>query len=415
MSDSPDIQTHGLHRGIPTKLSLVETQNDVCRFPQPHSLRRTHVLFLVDQLAELGGGERALMQIVREISPRFHCSVITFRPFLHPNIKALLPVPVVVIPLTRTYNFGAIKSAFMLRRYIDYNSVDIVHTFFETADIWGGIVTRLSRAKVLISSRRDMALLRTKKHDLAYRFVGRMSDCVLTVSDAVRELVIRKDGLDARRVITLYTGVGLPHSSDKNTLLHLRCQMGVPPDAPIVLSVANILPWKGHSDFLQAAALVHSICPSAHFVVAGASSDGALAAELLCKRSSLGLDKCFHYIGSIASTWPLYQIASVSCLLSTTEGMPNAVLEAMSSGCPVVATNVGGTGEAVVDGLTGFLVSPGNVGDAAARISQLLTSSHLACSMSAASIRQVAEHFDLRQMIARLEDIYDSTLRRKSL
>jgi glycosyltransferase involved in cell wall biosynthesis len=327
----------------------------------------------------------------------------------------MLPVPVTIIPLTRTYTIGAIKAALTLQRYIRSNSVDIVHTFFETADIWGGIVTKLSCAKVLISSRRDMALLRTSKHNLAYPFVGRMSDCVLTVSEAVRQLVIQKDGLDERRVITLRTGVSQPQPSSKEDLLQLRSHIGIPPEAPIVLSVANILPWKGHKEFLKAASLVHSLYPSVHFVVAGASSDRALATELLCERSRLGLDSCFHYIGGIASTWPLYQMASVAILLSTTEGMPNAVLEAMSSGCPVVATNVGGTTEAVVDGLTGFLVPPGDAREAAARICQLLSSSRLACHMSVASAQRISEHFDLTRMITTLEGIYDSTLRSKSL
>jgi glycosyltransferase involved in cell wall biosynthesis len=128
-------------------------------------------------------------------------------------------------------------------------------------------------------------------------------------------------------------------------------------------------------------------------------------------RYMLGLDDCFHYLGDVISTAPLYQLASVICLLSHTEGLPNVVLEAMSAGRPVVATNVGGTGELVVDGDTGFLVDAGDVKMAANRICALLVSDRLAGEMSTAALRRVKQHFSLHRMITQLEGVYESALR----
>ncbi len=374
--------------------------------------KQVHVLFMVDQLSALGGGERAMMQIVRSLSSRFRCSVVTFRGNVHPDVGRLLPVQPKVIPLSRTYSPHALASAVELRRFIRDGRVDIVHTFFETSDIWGGFVARLSGAKVLISSRRDMGFLRSTKHHIAYRLAGRMCDRVLTVSNAVRSLVVREDRLNPSRVTTLYTGISPIPKVSVSAILEARRHLNLPPDAPVVLKIANIVAWKGHKEFLEAAALVHAEHPDAHFVVAGALSDPALFARLMSLRRTLRLDDCFHYLGEVLSTRPLYQLATVVCLLSHTEGLPNVVLEAMSAGRPVVATDVGGTGELIVDGDTGFLVGAGDVKGAANKISLLLKSDRLACEMSDAAVRRVERHFSLERMITQLEGIYDSALRR---
>jgi glycosyltransferase involved in cell wall biosynthesis len=373
--------------------------------------RPIHVLFLIDQLCALGGGERAMMQIVRSLSDNYRCSVVTFRGNLHADVGKLLTIPPRVIPLSRTYTPSAIARALQLRQYIRTEKVDIVHTFFETADLWGGIVAKLSGVKVLISSRRDMAILRSRKHRLAYRIVGRMCHRVLTVSEAVRGVVLRKDGLDPGRVKTLHTGVLPMVPNDDIAIAGLRRKLNIPGGAPVVLKVANILPWKGHKEFVEAAARVRVRHPDAHFVVAGAPSDGALFADLINQRETLGLDSCLHYLGDVATTGLLYEMSSVVCLLSSTEGLPNVVLEAMSAGRPVVATNVGGTAELVIDGQTGFLVEAGDVTIAAKRISELLSSKQLSSEMSMAAVRRVIQMFSVKQMIAELEGIYESSLR----
>ncbi len=381
--------------------------------PRPSVEKQIRILFLIDQLSALGGGERAMMQIVRHLPARFQCRVVTLRDNVHPDVERLLPVPVEVIPLMRTYNPRAVYCALQLGRIIRDGQIDIVHTFFETADLWGGLVAKLFGARVLISSRRDMGLLRSIKHRLAYPYAGRMCDRVLTVSDAVRDFVIRQDRMLPSRVTTLYTGVApLPEVTD-DQVFQLRMRLNIPPAAPVVVKVANILPWKGHPEFLQCAALVHAVHPDAHFLVAGACANSKLFFSLISRRKALGIDHCFHFLGDCSSIAPLYRLASVVCLLSRTEGLPNVLLEAMSTSRPVVATRAGGTAEVVVDGETGFLVEVGDAKEAANKVSALLGSETLASKMSRAAFHRVEEMFSLTRMIAQLEGVYDSTLRGK--
>jgi glycosyltransferase involved in cell wall biosynthesis len=106
----------------------------------------------------------------------------------------------------------------------------------------------------------------------------------------------------------------------------------------------------------------------------------------------------------------MYQLASAFCLLSRTEGLPNVVLEAMAAGTPVIATRVGGTGELISHGKTGFLVEPDSPRDAATYICELLSSSQLAKRIAEAARYRVMNSFTIEKMIQSLEEIYDACL-----
>ncbi len=369
-----------------------------------------HVLYVVDQLSVLGGGERSIIRTIEAHSSRFHCHLLTFREDVHPEVKRRLSIPVHVIPLVSTHSISGLIAAWALGKLIRSERIDIVHTFFETSDLFAGLVAKLVGVKVLISSRRDMGLLRLRKHHFAYRLMGRAFTRVLAVSEAVRTQVLAADRLAPGRVTTLYTGIS-PHR------LHLpakgydvRRQLAIPASCPVILNVANILPWKGHEDFLRAAAVVYHRIPSVHFVVAGAASDAELFAALLLLRNSLGLRHCFHFLGEVDFVSSLYRVASVFCLLSQTEGLPNVLLEAMAAGVPVVATDTGGTREVVINGETGLLTGVGEPNAAAEHISSLLLSPDLARQMSRKARERVESVFSMEKMMSTLEGIYDSSL-----
>lgn len=369
-----------------------------------------NVLYVVDQLSVLGGGERAMIRMIQEHSTRFQCQVVTFRNGIHPEVRKRLSVPIHVIPLVRTYSLKGIIAARSLQRLILAENIDIVHTFFETSDLFAGIVAKLAGVKVLISSRRDMGLLRSRKHRIAYRLVGRLCSRVLTVSEAVRRQILSADRLTPNRVTTLYTGIHLHKTCSAALEPDFRRNLGIPPGAPIVLCVANILPWKGHADFLRAAALVSQAVPETHFVIAGAPNDAELYAALHSLRDSLGLGKRLHFLGEVEYVNALYKDASVFCLLSQSEGLPNVVLEAMAVGVPVVATNTGGTGEVVIHGETGFLTHVGRPDEAAEYIARLLLSPDLGPGMSLSARRRAEAVFSVERMMSALEEVYDSSL-----
>jgi len=403
---------------------ICETQREVTTGGQPeprtwntlgpavhdHAQTAINVLYVIDQLSALGGGERAMIRMIRAHSPRFNPQVLTFREDIHPEAKQQLAVPIHVIPLVQTGSIEGLRAAMSIRALILSERIHIVHTFFETSDLFAGFVAKLTGVKVLISSRRDMGILRSRKHQIAYRVVGRLCSKVFTVSEAVREQVLEKDQLDPKRVTTLYTGIRIQHPQSFISNPDIRQRIGIPHGVPIVLSVAHILPWKGHADFLRMAAHVHEKVPEAQFVVAGSANDRALFNELLLLRESLGLRSHVHFLGEVDFVHSLCRSASVFCLLSESEGLPNVVLEAMAAGVPVVATKAGGTVELVVDGETGYLTEVGCPEEAAERVDRLLRSPQLARRMSTSARARVESLFSIERMMSTLERIYESSV-----
>src|SRR5260370_25721273 len=153
-----------------------------------------HVLYLIDQLDSLeGGAERSLWLTTHLLPPdRYVASVVTFKEPEDPSCPRQFSCPVRAFPLERTYDYRALRTALRLRQLIRDEHVEIVQTFFESSDLWGGLVARLSGCPVLISSRRDMGFRRVRKHRLAYRLLGGMFHSIHTVSDAVRDYTIRE-------------------------------------------------------------------------------------------------------------------------------------------------------------------------------------------------------------------------------
>ena len=168
-----------------------------------------HVLLVLDQFPKtLGGGERIVLKIAA-LLPRygFRASILTFS--VHPESAALdsPPCPIYLLPLQRTYDFRAFQAALDLRRFLRQQEIQIVQTFFESSDLWAGSVVRTSSKAKLVWSRRDLGILRTSKHHLAYRLLASVPHAVFAVSEQVRRHCIEIDRIDPARVQTIYNGL----------------------------------------------------------------------------------------------------------------------------------------------------------------------------------------------------------------
>jgi glycosyltransferase involved in cell wall biosynthesis len=193
---------------------------------------------------------------------------------------------------------------------------------------------------------------------------------------------------------------------------NVRRTYGLPLKGAIITTIANINHWKGVDVFLEAAAIVHEEHPDAIFVVAGDWSDLVLMASLRTQAHKLGIERNVHFLGRVTDVRPLLFASEVFALLSRSEGFPNAVIEAMAAGLPVVATAVGGTPEAVEDSVTGFLVDQEDYKWAAACMSSILRSSAMRVALGAAGRRKVEECFSLRRMVQKHLEVYDALFER---
>ena len=370
-----------------------------------------HVLFLVDQLCEMGGAERMLLNTIRLLpKSRYRCSLITFR--IDPSLEFFhdFPCPYYLFPLRRTYDWNAMRMARKLRNYIRREKVEIVHTFFETADLWGGLVSKLSGGRVLISSRRDMGILRSMKHTWGYRMMNPLFDLVLTVSEEVRRFCIQEDHLRPEKVLTLYNGLDLGSVANKNQAESLRGSLGLLPSARLVVTVGHIRRVKGIDILVEAAAIVAKKLPEAIFLVVGRNSEPHHVQELEAKIAGLGIQRNVRFLGETENALSILKSCDVFFLPSRSEGFSNALIEAMACGLPCVATRVGGNAEAVEEGCSGYLVENEDAGAAADRIQRLLRNPVSAREMGSVGRKIVESKFTDEIMIQQLVVQYERLL-----
>jgi L-malate glycosyltransferase len=374
-----------------------------------------HVLYLIDTYhGKSAGGEATLRKISRLLPhDRYSCSVATFASDLDVRtVRALLECPVYLLPLRNTYNWSALQVARRIRGLIRDQRVQIVHTFFTTSDLWGGLIARLSGVPILVSSRRDMGILRTNKHRLAYRLCAGMYDQVHAVCEEVREASIRQDGLDPSRVVTVHNGVDLDeiHAApalDRTTLAELAGA------SHLIVSVGNVRRVKGMDVLIRAASGVCRKFPRAVFLIIGYISDPPYLEELKALSQSLGLQQNIRFLGLRHDVVSLLKRCDLFCLLSRSEGHSNALLEAMACGLPCVVTRVGGNAEVAIEGETGFLVPSEEPDLASERIIWLLDHPEMSKKMGERGRQIVEEKFTVQRMVEQIMRLYDGLIEKK--
>jgi glycosyltransferase involved in cell wall biosynthesis len=364
-----------------------------------------HVLLVLDQFPKtLGGGERIVLKLAALLPQYgFRASILTFS--ADPESAGIKspPCPIYVLPLRRTYDFTAFLAALDFRRFLKVQRVQIVQTFFESSDLWAGFVTKAVSNAKLIWSRRDMGILRDRKHEIAYRLMAGVPDAVFAVSDMVRQHCIEVDRIDPARVRTIYNGLNLADWSQASVPAR-------PPGDVAVTTVGNIRRVKGHDIFIKAAGLIAFRFPGVSFSIVGDVLEHDYFKELQTMVRDQNLTDRFHFSGGVKDLRQHLSMTDIFVLPSRSEGFSNAIVEAMAAALPVVATNVGGNAEAVEDGINGLIVPPEDVAALAAAIERLLSDPQWAKAMGAAGKSLAAERFTTEAMMNRITAVYRDLL-----
>ncbi|GGG69850.1 glycosyltransferase [Edaphobacter dinghuensis] len=364
-----------------------------------------HVLFVIDQFSKnLGGGERIALKLAARLPQYgYRASILTFSADPADPVFESAPCPVYLLPLQRTYDRAALAGAIELRQFLKQQKIQIVQTFFESSDIWAGSVTKLFSNAKLIWSRRDMGILRTRKHEIAYRLLADLPDAVFAVSDLVRQHCIEEDHIDPDRVETIYNGLDLDNWGASSQSTPQR-------DKILVTTIGNIRHVKGHDVFVKAAAVIAPHFPNVYFSIAGGVLEPSYFEELQALVRDLNLEERFHFTGAITNLEQHLSAADIFVLPSRSEGFSNAIVEAMATSLPVVATNVGGNAEAVQNDVSGLIVPAEDSDALAAAIIRLLADPAMAKAMGIAGKQRVAERFTTEAMLLQTTATYRKLL-----
>jgi glycosyltransferase involved in cell wall biosynthesis len=230
--------------------------------------------------------------------------------------------------------------------------------------------------------------LRAQVYNQLDRWSLRAADRVLTVSEPFRRELARR-GVAADRIEVVHNAInpqwGLRDKSPEASAA-LRAKLGIGPEKRIVLIVGRLSSEKGHRTLLEAAHRLQGSAPPPHLLIVGDGPERPAIEETVRK---LGLVESVTLAGQVPSAEPYYGIADVCVLSSLSEGSPNALLEAMAAGVPVVSTAVGGVPEMVTHGESALLIQPGDC--------QAMTNAIAALLADAALVRKLADR--ARQLV----------------
>lgn len=375
------------------------------------------IVYVIPRMS-IGGAQTHLLEVLRLLDRRRFspvlCCLATDRgdsPHLLQRVREL-DVPVfdaglrnVPNSLVRPHTFLQVaRVARILRRC----GVQVVHSYLFPANWFGTLAARLAGVPVVIASKRNVDIYHRAKDRWACRVVNRLADRVTAVARTVRDHIHRHEGCPLEKIVVIPNGV------DANRLrrtavepIRQKKALGVVPGEAVVGTITRLVWYKGLEDLLAAAALIVRRHPSVRFLVVG---DGPLRQPLKEKASTLGLNGTIRFLGAVPDASSLLPAFDIFVLSSLWEGMANTLLEAMAAGKPVVATDVGGGSEVVIDGKTGFVVPPKDPVALADAVLRLLADPILARNLGEAGRSRIESEFTLEVMVARLEALYDSLL-----
>lgn len=372
------------------------------------------VLHLIDSFNK-GGSESQAVQLVRLLKRtgryRVLVACLDKSGTLRTDIECLDLGEIPEYKLTRFYNLRALRQLRRFAAHLKRQHVSILqaHDFYTNVfGMWAGAMTGVP---VRIAARRESTGIRPASKRALERFSYGVATRVVANCEEVRRQ-LTQEGVSAKKIEVIYNGVDLsrvrrPCPANRSAI---AASFGLPtdPGRRFVSIVANLrLPVKDHATFLRAARTISEVAPLATFVIAG---EGELLNSTRLLAKELGITKQTFFLGACDRVAELLSITEIGVLSSLYEGFPNAVLEYMAAGCPVVATDVGGVREVVVDGETGYLVEARDHEAMARQILRLLDAPQRARAMGIRGQQIVQQRFSSEAQVKATTDLYEQLL-----
>jgi L-malate glycosyltransferase len=321
----------------------------------------------------------------------------------------------------RLYGPHTVAQQLRFARSLRRRRIQIMHSYNFYPNVFAIPAARLARTPIVLASIRDTGAYLTPRQRHVQRLACRLADHILVNAEAVRQW-LTAEGYDPSRISVIRNGLDLARFTSVGDAAALRRELRLPEGAPLVAMLSRLSRMKGVEDFLDAAATVSARVPDAHFLVIGDTIDPdgpRYRRELEDRAARLGLGTRVVFTGFRLDVPRLLSAVAVSVLPSLSEGLSNTILESMAAGAPVVATRVGGSAEALEDGVDGLLVPPRDPAALSRAIGWVLEHPEASRELGRRARVRVAEEFSLTRMIRETECLYarllDDAPRRRRL
>lgn len=310
----------------------------------------------------------------------------------------------------RLQNTGRLKNLFCLAgggirlaRRMFSEKYDAIETYTHHSNLIGLPVAAVARIPVRIASHHGRINRFPRWLETLHALLvnSGVVTCLVAVSEGVHAAAVA-EGVNPAKIVTILNGVSAPPSA-QSARADTRTLLGIPEDAPLVITVGRLSREKGHLFLIRSISGVIEKHPKTRFLIVG---DGALRQELEKEAETLGVSACVRFLGVRTDVPDLLAAADLFVLPSLSEGLPMALLEAMSMEVPVIATDVGGIGGVVKDRQTGLLVPAGDPGAIVSSISELLDDGVKRAQLAASGKELVLQDYSLEKMCEEYERLF---------
>jgi glycosyltransferase involved in cell wall biosynthesis len=357
------------------------------------------VLFLTTSMP-IGGAETLLVNLVRRMDRRrFAPEIVCLKEKGPLGEELAAEMPVHSELLQSKFDLRVLPRLWKLMRRPRADAVITVGAGDKM--FWGRLAAKFAGVPVVAS-----ALHSTGWPDgvgRLNRLLTRWTDAFIGVADAHAQHLVANERFPAEKVHTIYNGVDYDRFAPQDAAT-VRKELGIAEDAPVVGILAALRPEKNHELFLQGARQILEKFPTAQFLIVG---DGPRRAELETVAANLGVTNATHFLGSRSDVPALLAACDIVSLTSHNEAAPVSILEALSTGVPVVSANVGSVKETVIPDETGRLFPAGDADAYARNVIELLADPAARRRMGAEGRQQVMARWSLQAMVSGYEQLIE--------
>ncbi len=357
-----------------------------------------------------GGSQRQAVQITKllHFDETFNILVATLNKegVLLDELENIGFTEIPEFKLTSFFNLHFLRQIKACAKFIKDNKIEIVHTHDFYTNVFGILAARYARVPVKIASKRETSGMRSNNQNRIEKNIFNIADVITVNAEAVKNYLENKN-IPSKKIKVIYNGLDLKRLKPEETNREKICEkLNLPTDENIkfITLVANLRhSVKNQPMLLRTAKRLKEDFPNAHFVFAG---EGEQKNYLKNMAEKLEITENTHFIDRCLIIPELLSISYACVLTSTAEGFSNSILEYMSAAKPVVATDVGGAGEAIVDGETGFLVESNDDEAMGKCLKKLLENPAKTVEMGNLGKRRVQEKFSTETQLQKIISLY---------
>lgn len=360
-------------------------------------------LMQIVQDLDLGGLQQVVLNLCRTLDrSRFDIAVLCLRERgrYAEDIEALgIPVYLLEQKPKGVDYFGFLKVARLLKE----KRIDVIHTHNTQAFFDGTLAAIFARVPTTIHTDHARSFPDKTRYMIAEWAMSQFAYKVVGCSEHTSQQLIEYEKISARKIVTIPNGIDPSRFEITFDKASKRRELGIAPEGPVIGLAVRLSDQKGVTFLLQAMPEILHHHPDTTLLIVG---DGELKTDLQREAETLGISARVIFCGPRKDIPELLKLLDVYVLPSKWEGLPMVILEAMATGCPVVATNVGGNASAVINGQTGTLVPSEDPKALSSAIIPLLTSSQLRAQYAAAGRALFDAKFSAHIMTRQYEQLY---------